>query len=52
MRDIVQGATRIEHEEIVGDMTRLARRYGIDTPLLNAAYCHLQVYASAPPGAG
>jgi 2-dehydropantoate 2-reductase len=52
MRDIVQGATRIEHEEIVGDMMRLAHRYGIDTPLLNAAYCHLQVYASAPPGAG
>jgi 2-dehydropantoate 2-reductase len=46
MRDIAQGATRIEHEEIVGDMVRLGRRYGIETPLLDAAYCHLQVYAA------
>lgn len=50
MRDIAQGATRIEHEEIVGDLTRLARRYRIDTPLLDAAYCHLEVYAGARPG--
>jgi len=44
MRDIAGGARHIEHEQIVGDMTRLARRHGIDTPLLDAAYCHLQAY--------
>lgn len=45
-RDIAQGAKRIEHEEIVGDMLILARRHGVDTPLLDAAYCHLQVYSA------
>jgi 2-dehydropantoate 2-reductase len=45
-RDIAQGAPRIEHEEIVGDMLRLGRRHGIDMPLLDAAYCHLQAYAA------
>jgi 2-dehydropantoate 2-reductase len=45
MRDIAAHAARIEHEQIVGDMARLARRHVIDTPLLDAAYCHLQVYA-------
>lgn len=47
MRDIEQGSVRIEHEQIVGDMVRLGRGHGIDTPLLDAAYCHLQVYAGA-----
>jgi 2-dehydropantoate 2-reductase len=46
MRDIAAHAGRIEHEQIIGDLTRLARRHGIDTPLLDAAYCHLQVYAA------
>jgi 2-dehydropantoate 2-reductase len=46
MRDIAGKAARLEHEQIVGDMTRLARRRAIDTPLLDAAYCHLQVYAA------
>ena len=50
MRDIAQDIRRIEHEEIVGDMVRLGRRYGIDTPLLDAAYCHLQVYAGQAAG--
>jgi 2-dehydropantoate 2-reductase len=45
-RDIAQGAVRIEHEEIVGDLLRLGRRHGIDMPLMAAAYCHLQVYAT------
>lgn len=45
-RDIAQGARRIEHEEIVGDLLRLGRRHGIDMPLMGAAYCHLQVYAA------
>jgi 2-dehydropantoate 2-reductase len=46
MRDIAQGATRIEHEAIIGDMARLAQRHGIDAPLLDAAYCHLALYAA------
>jgi 2-dehydropantoate 2-reductase len=45
MRDIESGAARIEHEEIVGDLVRLAQRHAIDTPLLAAAYGHLHVYA-------
>jgi 2-dehydropantoate 2-reductase len=45
-RDIAQGARRIEHEEILGDLVRLRRRYGVATPLLDAASCHLQVYAA------
>ena len=45
-RDIAQGAPRIEHEEIVGDLLRLGQRHGIDMPLMAAAYCHLQVYAA------
>jgi 2-dehydropantoate 2-reductase len=45
-RDIAQNAPRIEHEEILGDLVRLGRRHGVATPLLDAAYCHLQVYAA------
>jgi 2-dehydropantoate 2-reductase len=44
MRDIARGAHRIEGEEIIGDMARLAHRHGIDAPLLDAAHCHMQVY--------
>lgn len=46
-RDIAAGARRIEHEQIVGDMVRLAQRHRIDAPLLDAAYCHLQVYVAS-----
>lgn len=46
MRDIAAGAVRLEHETIVGDMVRLARRHAIDTPLLEAAWCHLELYAA------
>jgi 2-dehydropantoate 2-reductase len=44
MRDLVQGAARLESEEIVGDMVIRAKRHGIDIPLMRAAYCNLQVY--------
>jgi 2-dehydropantoate 2-reductase len=43
MRDIAQGAARLE-VDIVGDMVRRATGLGIDTPMLRAAYAHLQVY--------
>lgn len=46
MRDIAQGAARIEHEDIVGDMLRLAQRHAIDAPLLAASYAHLQMYVA------
>jgi 2-dehydropantoate 2-reductase len=44
MRDIAQGAPRLEAEDIVGDMLRRAAGLGQNAPLLRAAYCHLQVY--------
>ena len=44
MRDIAQGAPRLEAQAIVGDMIVRAERYGIEVPLVRAAYCHLQVY--------
>lgn len=50
-RDIDQGVPRIEHEEIVGDIVRIGRRHGIDPQVLDASYCHLQVYAAAQAGA-
>lgn len=44
MRDIEQGAKRIEGDQIVGDLVRRAAAFGLDVPLMRAAYCHLQVY--------
>ncbi len=44
MRDIAQGAPRIEADDIVGDMAQRAARLGLDVPLVRTAYCHLQVY--------
>ncbi|MDR6955935.1 2-dehydropantoate 2-reductase [Ancylobacter sp. 3268] len=44
MRDIAQGAHRIEADAIVGDMLDRAERHGLDVPLLRTAFCHLQVY--------
>lgn len=46
MRDIAQGAARLEADDIVGDMIRRAEALRLDAPLLRAAYCHLQVYAA------
>ncbi len=46
-RDIAQSAARIEADDIVGDMVARARGYGLDVPLTEAAYCHLQVYQAA-----
>lgn len=44
MRDIAQGAIRLEADDIVGDMLRRSDDLGQPSPLLRAAYCHLQVY--------
>ncbi|MFC4276635.1 2-dehydropantoate 2-reductase [Achromobacter aloeverae] len=45
MRDIANGAPRLESQAIVGDLIARAERHGIDVPLIRASYCHLQVYA-------
>ncbi|MDW3687651.1 2-dehydropantoate 2-reductase [Cupriavidus sp. CV2] len=44
MRDIAQGAPRLEAYDIVGDMAQRAARLGHDVPLVRIAYSHLQVY--------
>ncbi|CAG2155205.1 2-dehydropantoate 2-reductase [Cupriavidus yeoncheonensis] len=44
MRDIAQGARRIEADAIVGDLIAHGEAAGRDLPLSRIAYCHLQVY--------
>ncbi|MGO4330315.1 2-dehydropantoate 2-reductase [Cupriavidus sp. 2TAF22] len=44
MRDIAQGAPRLEARDIVGDMASRAERFGHAVPLVRTAYAHLQVY--------
>jgi 2-dehydropantoate 2-reductase len=54
MRQDLEAGRRTEADAILGDMLRRARDFGIDTPLLRAAYCHLQVHenrlAARPKG--
>ena len=44
MRQDLEAGGRTEADAILGDMLRRARGFGIATPLLRAAYCHLQVH--------
>jgi 2-dehydropantoate 2-reductase len=44
MRQDLEAGRRTEADAIVGDMLRRARSFGISTPLLRAAWCHLQVH--------
>src|SRR5260370_32230809 len=44
MRHDLEAGRRTEADAIVGDMLRRARRFHIETPLLRAAWCHLQVH--------
>jgi 2-dehydropantoate 2-reductase len=44
MRQDLEAGRRTEAEAILGDMRRRAQQYGIATPLLRAAYCHLQLH--------
>lgn len=44
MRDVAQGLARIEADGIVGDLLKRADAFGIDAPMLRAAFVHLQVY--------
>lgn len=41
-RDLVSGQ-RTEHEHVLGEMCRKASEKGLDTPLMAAAWCHMQV---------
>lgn len=43
-RDLVAGLP-VEADQIVGDLEARAKRHGLDTPLVSAAYTHLRVYA-------
>src|SRR5947207_10937056 len=44
MRHDLESGRRTEADAILGDMLRRARSFGISTPLLRAAWCHLQVH--------
>jgi 2-dehydropantoate 2-reductase len=46
MRDIRQGARKLEADDIVGDMIERATAHNLTVPLLRTAYCHLQVYGA------
>jgi 2-dehydropantoate 2-reductase len=55
LRDIERGS-RIEADQIVGDMISRGRAHGVSTPLLETAYIQLQAYqnriAASAPAAG
>jgi len=44
MRQDLEAGRRTEADAILGDMLRRARHFGVSTPLLRAAWCHLQVH--------
>jgi len=46
LRDL-EGGHPVEAAHIVGDMVHRAQQKGLATPLLQAAWCHLQVYQQA-----
>jgi 2-dehydropantoate 2-reductase len=50
MRQDLEAGRRTEADAIIGDMLRRARGLGIGTPLLAAAYCHLQVHQNRLAG--
>ncbi|MDO8301442.1 ketopantoate reductase family protein [Lacisediminimonas sp.] len=41
-RDLLSGQ-RTEHEHVLGEMCRMAQERGLATPLMRAAWCHMQV---------
>jgi 2-dehydropantoate 2-reductase len=42
-RDLVKGA-HVEADQIIGDLLDRGRRFGVNTPLLQAAYVNLKIY--------
>lgn len=49
LRDLQAGGPT-EADHIIGEMIRLSERHGIETPNLEAAYTHLQVYEAGRTG--
>lgn len=45
LRDL-QAGLRTEHDHVLGDLVRRGQQFGVDTPLLALAHCHLQVAAA------
>jgi 2-dehydropantoate 2-reductase len=50
MRQDVEAGRRTEADAILGDMLRRAKAFGIATPLMRAAYAHLQVHENRLKG--
>ncbi len=48
LRDIERGG-RSEGAHLIGDLLRRAQGFGLETPLLRVANCHLQIYEAARP---
>jgi 2-dehydropantoate 2-reductase len=46
MRRDLEAGGRTEGDHVVGDMLKRATAAGVDSPLLRAAYCHLQAHES------
>ena len=44
MRQDLEAGRRTEADAIIGDLLGRARHFGVATPLMRAAYCHLQVH--------
>lgn len=51
LRDMERGGPT-EGEQILGDMTQRGRQFDVATPLLDAAYTHVQVYEARRHAAG
>lgn len=49
LRDLQQGR-RVEADHVLGDMIHRARGFGVATPVLDAAYCHLKCYEALAAG--
>jgi 2-dehydropantoate 2-reductase len=50
MRTDLEAGRRTEADAILGDMLGRARRFDLNTPLLRAAHCHLQVHENRIAG--
>ena len=50
MRNDLEAGRRTEADAILGDLLRRAARFEMATPLLRAAYCHLQVHENRLAG--
>lgn len=50
MRQDLEAGRRTEAAAIIGDLLRRARGFGVATPVLSAAWCHLQVHENRLAG--